>query len=419
MKKGSLGAAAVALLLLGGCSPATTRLMPTPTLFGTGAATGSIAPTGTARDSEVEVFYVTNRMPSGPVEARNYTGLRSAQLRLGVATLQVGAAEGADSRRRDRGAADAAEERPGITLRAAQEMATLDERASTHDQDMKRFLAQVDARLSLAHRRDVLVYVHGANSSFERAAAQAAQLQHYLGNDAVVVLFAWPSAGSLLRYLRDVASARHSEPEFARLLGLMAANTGADNVNVLAYSAGAMVASPGLARAASQRDDHAGLRIGEVYFAAPDIDFPVFLDNLPRYEHAVRRVTVAVNMGDTALSVAQWLHRISRAGRPNLADIGPEETRWLVEASGRNELDVLSIRPEDLPGLPANSHSFWYDHPWVSSDILLKLRFHAPPAARGLKADRTEIDLAFWRFPPDYEVRLPAVVQSLAGGDSR
>ena len=40
---------------------------------------------------------------------------------------------------------------------------------------------------------------------------------------------------------------------------------------------------------------------------------------------------------------------LAAAGRPNLAEIGPEETRWLVGASGREELDVLSIRPEDLP----------------------------------------------------------------------
>ncbi len=157
-------------------------------------------------------------------------------------------------------------------------------------------------------------------------------------------------------------------------------------------------------------------RLGEVYYAAPDIDFPVFVDNLPRYQDQVRRVTVAVNLSDRALSFAQWIHRVSRAGRPNLAEIGPEETRWLVEASGREELDVLSIRAEDLPGLPADSHAFWYDHPWVSSDVLLKLRFHAAPPARGLNPNRNEAELAFWTFPHDYAEHLPAVVRALATG---
>ena len=101
-----------------------------------------------------------------------------------------------------------------------------------------------------------------------------------------------------------------------------------------------------------------------------------------------------------------------------LAEIGPEETRWLVEASRREELDVLSITAEDLPGLPADSHSFWYDHPWVSSDVILKLRFHASPPARGLSHNSNEIELAFWTFPADYAERLPAVVRALAAGTS-
>jgi esterase/lipase superfamily enzyme len=190
-------------------------------------------------------------------------------------------------------------------------------------------------------------------------------------------------------------------------------------VNVLAYSAGAMVASPGLARAADRVAGAAprgGLRLGEVYYAAPDIDFPVFVNNLPRYENQVRRVTGALNMSDRALTVTEWIHRVSRAGRPNLADISPDQTRWLIEASGRDQLDVLSIRPEELPDLPATSHAFWYDHPWVSSDVLLKLRFHAPPRARGLVSHRTGNALAFWTFPTNYSERLPAVAQALARG---
>jgi esterase/lipase superfamily enzyme len=206
---------------------------------------------------------------------------------------------------------------------------------------------------------------------------------------------------------------------FARLLEQLSSGTQAAHLNVLAYSAGAMIASPGLARAsddAAAAADSARLRLGEVYYAAPDIDFPVFVDNLPRYQERVRRVTVAVNLSDRALSFAQWVHRVSRAGRPNLAEIGPEETSWLIEASGRDELDVLSIRAEDLPGLPADSHAFWYDHPWVSSDVLLKMRFHAPPPARGLSHNSNDLELAFWTFPYDYAEHLPAVVRALAAG---
>ena len=408
-----------AMWLLGGCSPSAVRLMPTPAMFTSGNPGLLGAGADAGRDTTIEILYATNRLPEGPPDARRYTRQRGDQLRLGVATLQVGDGTKTWESLQAMSTSVVEGERPEITLRATREMAVLEDATPASAAEAEAFFAHVDELLRRAGKRELLIYMHGANTNFDRAAAQAAQFQHFMGRDAVVMVFAWPSAGSLLRYGRDVATARRTEPVFARLLALLSAHTQVAHVDVLAYSAGAMIASPGLARAAGEVAavaDPGSLRLGEVYYAAPDIDLPVFVDNLPRYQDRVRRVTVSVNMGDRVLSLTQWFHRVSRAGRPNLADIGPEETQWLVAASGRQELDVLSIRPEDLPGLPASSHSFWYDHPWVSSDVLLKLRFQAPPLARGLSPSSNQIELTFWTFPSDYAERLPAVLQGLIAG---
>lgn len=414
-----IAAVLAAVWLLGGCSSSTVRLMPTPTLFTGGDPVQLMGEPDAGRDATIQILYATNRLPAGPPEAPNYSRERGEQLRFGVATLRVGDGTKTWESLQQMSTSAVEGERPEITLQSTREMAVLDEAAEAPGPDVEAFFAQVDELLGRGGYQDILIYVHGANTNFERAAAQAAQFQHFLGRDAVVMVFAWPSAGNMLLYRRDVATARRTESTFARLLEQLSAHTQAAHVNVLAYSAGAMIASPGLARAADDATRAAGensLRLGEIYYAAPDVDFPVFVDNLPRYEDQVRRVTGALNMSDRALSFAQWFNRVSRAGRPNLADIGPDETRWLVAASGRDELDVLSIRPDELPDLPATSHAFWYDHPWVSSDILLKLRFHAPPRARGLDANSTEIALAFWTFPTDYPQRLPAVARELAKG---
>jgi esterase/lipase superfamily enzyme len=412
----------VGALLLGGCS-LNVRMMPTPTVLAeldrAADAGGRVAPE--AGQGTLEVLYATNRRPTGPSDARYYSRVRTDELRLGVATLQVGDGTKPWDELQAASAHVDERERPKISLVATRELAVLAPDSPAPGEDTRAFFAQLDELLARTGKRDLLIYMHGARTDFARAAAQAAQFQHYVGTDAVVMVFAWPSAGTLLRYGRDVATARRSVPTFARLLENLSKHTQVGHVDVLAYSAGAMIASPGLARAVEDATNsgHLGLlRLGEIYYAAPDIDFPVFVDNLPRYEDHVRRVTVAVNPGDRALSFAQWRHRVSRAGRPNLAELGPDETRWLVETSARVDMDVLSIRPEDLPGLPAGSHSFWYDHPWVSSDILLKLRFRAPPAARGLRPDTNEISVAFWRFPTDYAERLPDVVRALHGQDT-
>jgi esterase/lipase superfamily enzyme len=407
-----------ATCLLVGCS-SPVRLMPTPTLFTSGDPEAFEAGAEVSWDPTIEIFYATNRLAVGPSDARHYSRMQSQQLRFGVATLKVGDGTKTAEELRAMSTSVADGERPKITLQSTREMGVLEDAAEAPRPDVAEFFAQLDALVGRGGNRDLLIYVHGANTSFERAAAQAAQFKHFLGRDAVVMLFSWPSAGSLLRYGRDVATARRTEPVFARLLEQLASGTQAAHLNVLAYSAGAMVASPGLARAADAATttaDPTRLRLGEVYYAAPDIDFPVFVDNLPRYQGQVRRVTVALNLSDRALSFAQWVHRVSRAGRPNLAEIGPDEKRWLVEASGRDELDALAIKAQDLPGLPEDSHAFWYDHPWVSSDVLLKLRFHAAPPARGLDPNRAQNEVAFWTFPHDYAERLPAVVRALSAG---
>jgi esterase/lipase superfamily enzyme len=391
--------------------------MPTPTLFTSGDPGLFNAGAQADRDTTIEVLYATNRLPVGAGDARHYTRIRSDQLRLGVATLRVGDGSKSWESLQAMSTSVVEGERPRITLQSVREMAVLKDGMQAPGPDAQAFVDHLDGLLQRGGNRDLLIYVHGANTDFDRAAAQAAQFQHFLGRDAVVMVFSWPSAGTLLRYGRDVATARRSESAFARALELLSTHTRAAHVNVLAYSAGAMIASPGLARAAADSADSGRLRLGEIYYAAPDIDFPVFVDNLPRYEDHVRRVTVAINMGDRALSFAQRLHRVSRAGRPNLADIGPDETSWLVAATGREELDVIAVKPDVLPGLPASSHSFWYDHPWVSSDVLLKLRFHVPPPARGLEPNSTANALAFWTFPADYAERLPAVARELAGGE--
>jgi esterase/lipase superfamily enzyme len=398
--------------LLGACSSAV-HLMPTPTLFTTGDSGAFAAAPLDAQSTEIEVFYATNRFPVGPADSRHYTRVRSDQLRLGVATLTIGDERTTLASLQAMSTSAASGRRPVLSLESTREMAVLDADGPSLAGDAQAFLSYLDEALKRSRNRELLIYVHGANTDFDRAAAQAAQFGHFMGRNAVVMVFAWPSAGTLLRYGRDVITARRSEPVFAKLLELLARDSQAAHLNVLAYSAGAMIASPALARAAGRAVERGAMRLGEIYYAAPDIDFPQFVDNLPRYENSVRRVTTAVNTGDRALSFAEWRHRVSRAGRPNLVDIGPEEKRWLAEASGRVGLDVLSVRPEDLPGLPATSHSFWYDHPWVSSDVLLKLQFHAPPPARGLSHNTNEFELAFWTFPADYERRLPGVVREL------
>ncbi|MCU0924223.1 MAG: alpha/beta hydrolase, partial [Burkholderiaceae bacterium] len=257
-----------------------------------------------------------------------------------------------------------------------------------------------------------LVYVHGSNNTMPRAAAQAAQLRHFTGRRMVVLAFLWPSGGSIMKYFTDVANAAASVDPFVRLIELLAAHTQASGIDVLAYSAGAQIVSPGLARLGTPRPGETQaqlrqrLRLAQIYFAAPDVDTRVFVDDLAHYVNAVDRVSIAANLNDSALRFANLVHRASRAGRPNPTELDPTQTEFLLEASRKLGFDLLKVDPNAIPQLPQNSHAFWYEDPWVSSDLLGLLLLNAEPRRRGLAPENTDRGVLYWTFPPDFGERV-------------
>jgi esterase/lipase superfamily enzyme len=274
------------------------------------------------------------------------------------------------------------------------------------------WLAEINAALAASHSRDIILYVHGANTTVERAAGQAAQLKHFAGREAVVVLFVWPTAENFLRYARDLRTALGSAPQLADLIRLMSAHTDAAKIDVFTYSAGATVGSDGLALL-GREDPATAARLGEVYHAAPDADFRSFVDDLADYAPHARRVTTAVNLGDSALRLAQAVNRASRAGRPDIRELSAETSDRLLAAAADGEIEIVQVHPEQMPELSATSHTFWYDHSWVSNDVLLTLLFGLPAATRGLDPGTAPSGAHYWTFPPDYPARMPEVVQAV------
>ena len=405
-------------LVLAGCQPPV-RLMPTPEVFLQSEINPFTFNPAFEKSNEIEVFYATNRLPLGPTTSRHYTVLPSDDLSFGVARMNIGGGpkpwEWLYQLSTTSGDGDS---RPPLILDSMHELAVVDGalNATLDSPAADAFFKQVNEALDKSIDKDLMVYVHGANTSVERAAGQAAQYRHFTGRNSVVLFFAWPSAENFLRYATDVANARRSEPKFARLLELLSKHTKAAHINVLAYSAGAMVASPGLARLDQlpQGDEHPAVRLGEVYHAAPDANFREFSADLPRYVKLARRVTFSANMNDSVMTISRIHQRSgSRAGRPDPSELSPEMTQWMIGTSKTLNFDVLWVRPESIPGLAQRSHTFWYDHPWVSTDVLLKFWFHAPPDARGLQGNASEQNLQYWTFPPDYDKRLESAVRKL------
>jgi esterase/lipase superfamily enzyme len=288
-----------------------------------------------------------------------------------------------------------------------------DPAAAPHAQS---FAESINRALDRAESKNIFIYVHGAKSSFQRSMQQAAQFHHFMAQDNVFISLSWPTTQSFLTYGTDVKNAVRTVEPFADLLEFLAQNTKAEKINILAYSAGSQVVSPGLfalrqryrEKGSSELKRH--LRLGEVYFAAPDIATRVFaVDHLPVFSDMVNRTTFTFNDEDTVLGLSQQMNGVSRIGRPDIKDLDEEEIGWLEKAAQDSRLNVIDMSYEPVKrDVDFKPHGDWYLNPWASSDVIIQFLFSADPSDRGLlqKPDRP-----VWYYPADYPERLSKIIE--------
>ena len=408
------------LFFLTGCQKKV-YLMPTPVVMQTGEHDPFAVNPELEETNRVVVAYATNRMSVGTDEERKYVTLFDQKLRLGTAQIRIGTEKDTWMDIYKLSTIDKSKEDIVLDLEITDELAELDTEIPIDDlsPEARYFFDKLNEALDRTLDKDLILYVHGANNTFYRSSAQAAQFHHFTGRNTVVMFYAWPSAASLLRYAVDVNNARRSVSVFARLLEILGRHSTARSIDILAYSAGAQVLSPALTELREKyADEDIGqlkkrLRLGEIYFAAPDIDFRVFLENLATYIDLPNHVTLALNPDDSVLKHAARHHRVSRAGRPDPNELSAEETQWVIDASRTMPLDILWIDSETIPDMSKGSHSFWYSHPWVSTDVLIQFLFQLRPEDRGLAQYEGEKGAILWYFPEDYPEQASRAINRL------
>lgn len=185
---------------------------------------------------------------------------------------------------------------------------------------------------SAATGRDVLLFVHGYNETFESAARSAAQLSHALEFQGRTALFAWPSGGALLDYGYDRESALWSREGFVQALRALVNNPTVGRVHIVAHSMGTFLTLEALRELRTEVD--VSSRIGALVFASPDIDIDAFEQTVSKLGPLSRRMTVIIDPGDRALAVsARIAGGVARAG-----------------AAERNRLEALGVRVADTSG---------------------------------------------------------------------
>jgi esterase/lipase superfamily enzyme len=184
-------------------------------------------------------------------------------------------------------------------------------------------------------RRDVLVYIHGFNQSFETAALDAARLSDGLAFRGETMLFSWPSKNSLMNYIYDRESALWSRDALEGMLDELIADSSVGRVHIVAHSMGTMVAVEALRQLYDRRGAAASSRFGAIVLASPDIDIDSFTSSVARVGSLARNITVLTVANDRALGA--------------MRDMAGGVTRVGIAETAR--LDALGVRVIDASNL--------------------------------------------------------------------
>jgi esterase/lipase superfamily enzyme len=170
--------------------------------------------------------------------------------------------------------------------------------------------------------RDVLIYVHGFNQTFETAALDAVRLSDGISFGGETMVFSWPSKAKFLDYGYDRESAMWSRDAFEQVLDGLTASPAAGRIHIVAHSIGTMLTMEALRQLYARIGDAAAERISAVVFASPDIDMDGFSSSVERIGSLAPKITVITATNDRALALSRWIAGgITRVGAAEKAQL--------------------------------------------------------------------------------------------------
>jgi len=309
----------------------------------------------------VDVYYATDRARSGASHpARFYGGARGDRLELGIATVTIPDSHVAGQ-----------VERPSIwrlEFRASASRHILLE--SVHPMDPDSYFSRLRGEFEEDPGRDLLVFIHGYNTSFEYAAQRTAQMVHDMANGTVPVLFSWPSRDTTIGYTADSAVVRLSGRRLARFLEDLVLQSGAQSINVIGHSMGNQALTDALEIMALKRDARPGDSpvLDQVMFAAPDVDADLFAVMAETFAPLARRMTLYASSTDLALVSSRKLH--GSAPRAGLG--GP----LLLSHPGFDSIDMTSLGDDML------AHNYFSNDSSALVDMMTLFWQDVPPNRR-------------------------------------
>ncbi len=255
------------------------------------------------------------------------------------------------------------------------------------------FLELVRKRLADSNqfKDHALVFVHGFNTSFDYAVYRTAQIAYDLKFDGAPFLYSWPSKGQfgVQDYSYDRESSTAAEPYLKSFLEMVARESGAKSISIIAHSMGNQLLLPVLRDL--RRSTPPDIKISQVILAAPDVD----RDNFEFLAREIQGISDGVTLFVASNDRAMIASRQFWGGVPRAGDV---PTGGPIILPGIDTIDVTGINTD----IWSMNHSGYAETTTLLDDIQQLIKTgKRPPKSRvpTLQEITTTNGGLFWRYP--------------------
>ncbi len=411
------------VLLLSGCNSKGPELVASPNLFADSQENPYAEVPAALQNNKATVIYATDRAPETVDGISTYSAKRSRTVSFGVATVQMGEPEMTwdelvtASRTRDRKepvplALTSIEERgawPPFTPPVKVDGRWVDdpESLAAREEQTKKLHALLAEQLALTPRKEVFLFVHGYNNTFESGAFRASQIWHFTGRGGVAVLFSWPAGrkGLLRGYTADRESGEFANPHLKMLIRDIASCPQVEKINLIAHSRGTDILATALRELhlesrGTGKETKDILKLDQLVLAAPDIDLDVFVERFgaDRVGYVPEQLTIYVSPNDKAIGISNWLFASARRiGQLSFNDLDPAYAGVVKQ---HPILSIVDVRAKTIK----QGHGYFLDNPACLSDLILVLRDDRRPGAQNGRPLYDDPD-GFWEIYDDYPTK--------------
>ena len=259
----------------------------------------------------------------------------------------------------------------------------------------------VAERLASVDQKDIMLYVHGFNVSFEKAVLGLNDVWHFSGKVGVPIAYSWPSgSGNLFGYFTDRESGEFTVYHLKETLRMLSSMPEVENIHIIAHSRGTDITTTALRELvietrASGKDPRTVLKVENLILAAPDLDYGVVTQRLiaEKFGPAFGQISIYMNEDDSALGISQWLMKGVRFGKLTASEQSVREAQIF-----KNVKNVSFINVKGVKGFVG--HGYFSEHPGALSDIITLIKTSSPPGTT--LRPLTNIDGNFWEMDSDY-----------------